>query len=134
MVSVCIQIPVVRHVRPYKWGQRKCFALSGFVIFIRIRRNVKREPDCMPPSSTYHASDGRCLGRVPCICPLPLWLALESVISRSEIFVHNAWEGSMLRFLATVTALVLSTAIALAQAPAASPAVGESVQPGAQLV
>ena len=40
----------------------------------------------------------------------------------------------MLRFLGTVTTLVLSTTIALAQAPAASPAVGEIAQSSAQLV
>jgi len=40
----------------------------------------------------------------------------------------------MLRFLGTVTTLVLSTTIALAQAPAASPAVGESAESSAQLV
>jgi creatinine amidohydrolase len=40
----------------------------------------------------------------------------------------------MLRFLGTVTTLVLSTTIALAQAPAASPEVGESAESSAQLV
>ena len=40
----------------------------------------------------------------------------------------------MLRFPGTVSALVLSTTIALAQAPAASPAVGESAESSAQLV
>src|SRR5215467_4064588 len=41
---------------------------------------------------------------------------------------------SMLRFPATVTALVLSTAIALAQTPAASPAIGASTETGGPLV
>jgi creatinine amidohydrolase len=40
----------------------------------------------------------------------------------------------MLRCLATITALWLSTTIALAQAPAASPTVGESASSGAPLV
>jgi creatinine amidohydrolase len=40
----------------------------------------------------------------------------------------------MLCFLGTVTALVLSTTIELAQAPAASPAVGESAESSGQLV
>ena len=40
----------------------------------------------------------------------------------------------MFRFLGTVTTLVLSTTIALAQAPAAGPAVGESAESSAPLV
>src|SRR5262249_50984943 len=42
--------------------------------------------------------------------------------------------GSMFRFTGTVTALVFSTTIALAQTPAAGPAAGVSAESAAQLV
>src|SRR5882724_5635613 len=56
------------------------------------------------------------------------------MISTQRDFLSRHLEGSMLRFLGTVTTLVLSTTIALAQAPAASPAAGESAESSAQLV
>src|SRR5258705_963754 len=66
---------------------------------------------------------------------VPLFIARlrKCDINRAR-FSFTTLEGSMLRFLGTVTTLVLSTTIALAQAPAGSPAVGESAESSAQLV